>query len=154
MKDEEQVTRAACSKAAQIHRAVEEGQLSCRQSLKIRGTEARTDRQVHNRAGQLASMAGTATCGVARRKARSRGQLTEPATEEGANPVPPPVTPTDRQGKNLDARMDDALGIDGSRLLMQFILSNEKGRPRTPAPVARGEAEGGASQIRNEKNGE
>ena len=50
--------------------------------------------------------------------------------------------------------MDDALGIDGSRLLMQFILSNEKGRSRTPTPVARGEAEGGASQSRNEKNGE
>ena len=82
------------------------------------------------------------------------GKPTEPAAEEGANQVPLPVTPADWLGKRLDEHLDDVLGIDANRLPVQSSLSNERGRSRSPASVARGGAEEGAWQNRKEKQGE
>ena len=65
------------------------------------------------------------------------------------------VTPADWQGgKHLDEHLDDDLDLDADRLPMQSPISNERDRSRSPALVARGGAEGGASQNNNEKNGE
>ena len=67
------------------------------------------------------------------------------ATKEGANQVPSPVTPADWQGKHSDEHVADALDLAADRLPM---------RSRSPALVARGGAGGGASQKKNEDNGE
>ena len=72
---------------------------------------------------------------VEEEKLEARGQPTEPASEEGANQVPSPVTPADLQGKHLDDNMGDASGIDADRLPVQSHLSNERGRSTSPAPV-------------------
>ena len=70
------------------------------------------------------------------------GQSTESAAE-GANRVPPPVTPGELQWKDLDENVDDALNLDADRLPVQSPFSNARSRSRSPQNVSRGGADGG-----------
>ena len=77
---------------------------------------------------------------------REEEQPTGSATDEGANQVPSPVTPTDWQGNNLNEiwMMLLVLMLTGCQCISDLL----------PAPVAGCGADGGASQNRNEKNGD
>ena len=132
-------------------------------------------RCLQSRIGQHASLAGAAQCQGGGRKARSRRQPTEPALETCLHQYPnyhPYVHPNatfagllvvtgggsshqihqqTRKGSILD---EHTLGIDANRFTMQSPLSNERGRSRSPALVARGGTEGGTLLNRNVYNGE
>ena len=70
-----------------------------------------------------------------------------------------------RKLENLDESTDGAFGIDAHRLPEQSLTctteveqkveaSVSTGRPRSPAPLGRGGAEGGVTQNKNVKNGQ